>query len=139
MPLKTKGAAQCFPDFDNLQKLDGLLAALPGSVDVSWERDTSPCISYKSVEIWVDYRAMERREDPIGREIDIWHVGDNIMPQRVYQTDCLLTSIEVIRDFTQIHPNNQGILDTFLPELSSCATSYPLEKNTESKNSGDRR
>lgn len=120
MPLRNRSAIAFFPDFDNLDKLNAILEALPGSVDLSWECDTSPCVSYQDLEIWVDYSNPGKREDPDGGEIDIWAISEaDNAARRVYQTDSLLTAIEVVRDWTDSRRPGQRSIDIFLPELES--------------------
>jgi hypothetical protein len=58
----TKQYMTAFPDFDNGDTFDTLLAALEpmGFVDNSWHYDDQPCIMYQEYEygnitVWVDY------------------------------------------------------------------------------------
>ena len=69
----TKQYMTAFPDFDNGDTFDTLLAALEpmGFVDNSWHYDDQPCIMYQdpdneygNIKVWVDYSDRTLRECP---------------------------------------------------------------------------
>ena len=76
----TKQYMTAFPDFDNGDTFDTLLAALEpmGFIDDSWHNDASPCIMYQdsvgyltnpdneygNIKVWVDYSDRTLRECP---------------------------------------------------------------------------
>ena len=68
----TKQYMTAFPDFDNGDTFDALLAALEpmGFIDVSYKNDISPSImlpdkySLSAITVWVDYKDRALREWP---------------------------------------------------------------------------